>query len=945
MDPMKEWPAQRIRQTFLDFFEGKEHTVVPSSPVVPHDDPTLLFANAGMNQFKPCFLGTADPKGPLAKLKRATDTQKCIRAGGKHNDLDDVGKDTYHHTFFEMLGNWSFGDFFKEEAIGWAWELLTKVYMLPADRLYATYFGGDPAQGLPPDDEAKEIWLKYLPPHKVLPFDCKDNFWEMGDVGPCGPCTEIHYDRIGGRDASDLVNMDDPNCLEIWNVVFIQFNREEGGVLKPLPAKHVDTGMGFERLASILQGKMSNYDTDVFMPIFDAIQAVTGAEPYAGKLGAEDVGEKDMAYRVVADHVRTLTFAIADGAAPGSDGRNYVLRRVLRRAVRFGREKLGAKQGFFATLVKTVVELFGDVFPEIVKEEKRVTEIIAEEEESFGRTLLKGVEQFKKIAAKAKDEGRDTVSGAEAFLLWESFGFPVDLVEIMCEENGMKVDNAGFEEAFKEAQEKSRAAGKKGGGRQLLFEAEATAWLANNGVPLTDDSHKYAAGSVPEATVKAILTLDGFVESTENVEGPIGLVLDKTSFYAESGGQVCDVGVIKSGSASATVEDTKVAAGFVLHSCDSVDGAVAVGDAVRCLVDYDRRANIMPNHTMTHCLNYALRRVLGDSVDQKGSLVDDEKLRFDFSHSKAMTPDEIEKVEALVRDQVNAKLAVHTREVALPKAKEISGLRAVFGEVYPDPVRVVSVGPSIDDLLGAPASEDWKGYSIEFCGGTHLANTSDAADFVLLSEEGIAKGVRRIVGATKGAAAAAMKTAADLAAQVAACDALSGAELEKAMAALKGTVDTSVMPAVQRAEIRDAMAKHTKRIAAAMKEAAAAAKANAIAAVEERTTEAKAAGASVFVAQLGDFTDPAALKDAAAVAFKQGVACALFSKDPIKGKAMCYVSVPEGVSLDVKGWLAACCGPIGGKGGGGKGGVAQGQGSDVDGLPAAVDAAKAFAGL
>jgi alanyl-tRNA synthetase len=523
----------------------------------------------------------------------------------------------------------------------------------------------------------------------------------------------------------------------------------------------------------------------------------------------------------------------------------------------------------------------------------------------------------------------------------------VDLVEIMCEENAMKCDNAGFEEAFKEAQEKSRAAGKKGGGRALLFEAEATAWLANNDVPLTDDSHKYAPGDAhADATVKAILTLDGFVGSTESVEGPIGLVLDKTSFYAESGGQVCDVGVVECvAGSSMTVEDTKAAAGFVLHVGAAIDGVIAVGDAVRTAVDHDRRNNIMPNHTMTHVLNHALRQVLGDSVDQKGSLVDDEKLRFDFSHSKAMSADQIKKVEALVRDQVNAALSVHTREVALDKAKAISGLRAVFGEVYPDPVRVVSVGPSIDDLLATPDAEDWKGYSIEFCGGTHLANTSDATDFVLLSEEGIAKGVRRIVGATKGAAAAALETARTIKAQVNACDALDGADLEKAMAGLKGTVDTSVMPAVQRAEIRDAMAKHTKRIAAAIKEAAAAAKANAIEAVGEKTTEAKAAGASAFVAQLGDFTDPAALKDAAAVAFKQGVACALFSKDPVKGKAMCYVSVPTDVAVDVKGWLDACCGPIGGKGGGGKGGVAQGQGPDVDGLPAAVDAAKAFAGL
>ena len=951
-EPHNGWPSKRIRQTFLEYFAKNEHTIVPSSPVVPHDDPTLLFANAGMNQFKAIFLGKADPKGPLAKLKRATDTQKCIRAGGKHNDLDDVGKDTYHHTFFEMLGNWSFGDFFKKEAIGFAWELLTEVYKLPAENLYATYFGGDEAQGLPPDLEARDIWLQFLPPNRVMPFGCADNFWEMGDVGPCGPCTEIHYDRIGGRDASSLVNMDDPNCLEIWNVVFIQFNREEGGVLKSLPAKHVDTGMGFERLASILQGKMSNYDTDVFVPIFDAIQEITGAKPYEGLLGEEDVGEKDMAYRVVADHIRTLTFAISDGAAPGSDGRNYVLRRVLRRAVRFGREKLGAKQGFFQKLVKTVVRLFGDTFPEIVKHEKRVTQIIADEEESFGKTLLKGIEQFKKIAAKAREEGRDVIDGASAFLLWESFGFPNDLTEIMAEEIGMKVDGAGFEAAFAAAQEKSRQGGKKSTGPSLLFEAEATAWLQNNGVATTEDEHKYAPGANPDATIKAILTLDGFVETTESVpaDQPIGIVLDRTSFYAESGGQVADVGTLRCPGGALAVSDAKVAAGFVLHAVSPEGrcaGAIKVGDGCAVLVDYDRRSKIAPNHTMTHVLNHALRAVLGDEVDQKGSLVDDEKLRFDFSHAKAMTPDQIERVEAIVREKVAAKLSVSAKEVALAEAKAISGLRAVFGEVYPDPVRVVSVGPDVDALLADPANAEWKNASIEFCGGTHLANTADAEQFVLLSEEGIAKGIRRVVGATRGAAARATAEAEALAKRVAACERLSGQDLEREMAALKGLVDTATLPATNRARIRDAMNARTKAMVQAAKAAKEGAKKAATEAAATLAAETKAKGATVFVARLGDGADPAALKDAAQVAFKEGVACALFSADPAKGKAMCYVSVPPalGARIDVKGWLDACCGPIEGKGGGGKNGVAQGQGNKLEGLDEAISRAQAFAGI
>ncbi|KAJ6807820.1 alanine--tRNA ligase [Iris pallida] len=425
-DAAHQWPASRVRETFIDFFSSrKSHVRWESSPVVPHDDPTLLFANAGMNQFKPIFLGTADPSHPLGKLRRACNTQKCIRAGGKHNDLDDVGKDTYHHTFFEMLGNWSFGDYFKKEAIEYAWELLTEVYKLPTDRIYATYFGGDEKAGLAPDNEARDIWLSFLPQQRVLPFGCKDNFWEMGETGPCGPCTEIHFDRIGNRDAASLVNNDDPTCIEIWNLVFIQFNRESNGSLKPLPAKHVDTGMGFERLTSILQKKMSNYDTDVFLPIFDAIQQATKAPPYAGKVGKDDVDKVDMAYRVVADHIRTLSFAIADGSRPGNEGREYVLRRILRRAVRYGREFLNAEKGFFSGLVGVVVKAMGGTFPELKQHEAKIIEIIAEEEETFGRTLTKGQEKFQKAAQEVSGK---ILSGQARCVssmghLWFSIGF------------------------------------------------------------------------------------------------------------------------------------------------------------------------------------------------------------------------------------------------------------------------------------------------------------------------------------------------------------------------------------------------------------------------------------------------------------------------------------------------------------------------------------------
>lgn len=451
--------AKEIRSSFIDFFKNKQHEYVHSSSTIPLDDPTLLFANAGMNQFKPIFLGTVDPNSDMAKWKRAVNTQKCIRAGGKHNDLDDVGKDVYHHTFFEMLGNWSFGDYFKVEVCTWAWEYLTGVLHLPKDRLYVTYFGGDEKSGLEPDNECKEIWLKLgVPAGRILPGSMKDNFWEMGETGPCGPCSEIHFDRIGGRDAAHLVNMDDPDVLEIWNLVFIQFNREADSTLKLLPRKHIDCGLGLERLVSVIQNKRSNYDTDLFKPIFDAIQKGTGAPEYQGRVAAEDVDGIDMAYRVLADHARTITIALSDGGNPDNTGRGYVLRRILRRAVRYGTEKLNAKPGFFATLVNTVVEILGDTFPEVRKDPQGIMDVINEEEEQFLKTLSRGRNLLNRTISKLL-EGSKTLPGDVAWRLYDTYGFPVDLTQLMAEEKQLSVDMDAYEEAKKQAQLTSQGKG------------------------------------------------------------------------------------------------------------------------------------------------------------------------------------------------------------------------------------------------------------------------------------------------------------------------------------------------------------------------------------------------------------------------------------------------------------------------------------------------------
>ncbi|KAJ9708025.1 hypothetical protein PVL29_000201 [Vitis rotundifolia] len=943
-----EWPASKVRDTFIKFFESKNHVDWKSSPVVPVNDPTLLFANAGMNQFKPIFLGTVDPNTALSKLTRACNTQKCIRAGGKHNDLDDVGKDTYHHTFFEMLGNWSFGDYFKKEAIEWAWELLTKVYKLPTDRFYATYFGGDEKSGLSPDTEARDMWLKFLPPGRVLPFGCKDNFWEMGDTGPCGPCTEIHFDRIGNRDAASLVNNDDPTCIEIWNLVFIQFNRESDGSLKSLPAKHVDTGMGFERLTSILQCKMSNYDTDVFLPIFDAIQQATGARPYSGKVGSDDTDKVDMAYRVVADHIRTLSFAIADGSCPGNEGREYVLRRILRRAVRYGSEVLKAQEGFFNSLVNIVVKVMGDVFPELKQHEVHIREIIAEEEASFGKTLLKGIEKFKKAAQEVQGK---ILNGQDAFVLWDTYGFPLDLTQLMAEERGLIVDVQGFNAALDEARERSRSAQNKQAGGTIVMDADATSALHKQGVAPTDDSFKFTWFQDHGSVIKAIYSGSEFLESA-SAGNEVGIVLETTSFYAEQGGQIFDTGSLEGTSGSFQVCNVQIYGGFILHigSFTEASGRFSVGDKVICKVDYDRRKVIAPNHTCTHMLNFALREVLGNHVDQKGSIVLPEKLRFDFSHGKPIHPDHLRKIESIVNEQIDAELDVFSKDASLADAKSINGLRAVFGEVYPDPVRVVSIGQKVEDLLADPGNEKWLSISAELCGGTHISNTREAKAFALLSEEGIAKGIRRITAVTTDVAFKAIELARLLEQEVDDASKTEGISLEKKVASLRSRVDSAPIPAARKADLRAKISLLQDQVRKAQKKIAEENIQKAVKAATDMAQLAASDGKTFCISHVDVGLDTTAVREAVLKVIEQkGISVMVFSTDETTNKAVVYAGVPQkgdkAKQLEVSEWLTAALGPLKGRCGKGKGGLAQGQGTDASHVKEAMDVAENFASM
>ncbi|KAH3671575.1 hypothetical protein OGAPHI_000278 [Ogataea philodendri] len=749
----QQWTAPKVRNTFLDYFKDRGHTFVPSSSVIPHDDPTLLFANAGMNQYKPIFLGTVDPSSPFATLKSAVNSQKCIRAGGKHNDLEDVGRDSYHHTFFEMLGNWSFGDYFKKEAIEYSWELLTKVYGLEPSRLYVTYFEGDSKAGLEPDLEAKQYWKDVgVADDHILPGNAKDNFWEMGDQGPCGPCSEVHYDRIGGRNAASLVNQDDPDVLEIWNNVFIQYNREADGSLKPLPAKHVDTGMGFERLVSVLQNVRSNYDTDVFQPLFSKIQEITGVRPYSGKFGKDDIDGIDTAYRVLADHVRTLTFALADGGVPNNEGRGYVLRRILRRGARYVRKYMNYPIGkFFSQLSPTLIEQVKDIFPEIAADTDTIFEILDEEEASFSRTLDRGEKLFEQYALIASKTPEQTLVGRDVWRLYDTYGFPVDLTRLMAEEAGLKIDEEGFEQARLASLEASKGTGSKSGKTLLKLDVHVLGSLdANKDIPTTDDIYKYGTEDIKTKIVGIYDGKELLTTTKDTQEGEqLGILLEKTPFYAEQGGQEYDTGkIVIDGVAEFEVENVQSYAGYVLHTGHIVEGTLSVGDNVIAGYDELRRWPIRNNHTGTHILNLALREILGDGVDQKGSLVAAEKLRFDFSHKAAVSLDQLKKVEEICNKTIKASLPVYSKPVTLDTARSIYGLRAVFGETYPDPVRVVSIGVPVDTLLAEPNEKKWYDYSVEFCGGTHVAKTSDIKEFVIIEESGIAKGIRRIVAVT-----------------------------------------------------------------------------------------------------------------------------------------------------------------------------------------------------
>ncbi|NUQ80739.1 MAG: alanine--tRNA ligase [Bacteroidetes bacterium] len=698
-------PTSRdVRQAFLDFFRSRQHTIVASAPVVPFEDPTLLFTNAGMNQFKDVFLG----KGSRS-YTRAADTQKCIRVSGKHNDLEEVGLDTYHHTFFEMLGNWSFGDYYKKEAISWAWELFTEVWKLPKDKLYATVYKTD--------DEALELWktLTDIPHEHISKFGEKENFWEMGDTGPCGPCSEIHIDL--GPDACDKKHIDHTcsvngpcgRYIELWNLVFIQYNRKPDGSLEELPAKHVDTGMGFERITCVIQKKRSNYDTDIFTPILDKLSVLSG-KPYEG--------DNQVPFRVIADHIRSVSFSIADGVVPSNDGRGYVIRRILRRASRFGR-KLGFTEPFLYRLVGTLADTMGDVFPEIRNRQQHVERVIKAEEESFNAALDRGIQLFEQVAAGLKASGASVFPGADAFKLYDTYGFPPDLTRLMALENALQLDEAGFDQLMSEQKERARRAGKFSATYQMGSEPFTTVSKGAHSA-----FHGYTSITMEGCLIREIRKGPNLTE----------IVLDKTPFYAESGGQVGDNGFFEVDGTRYPVVDTQKSEDRIVHFLESFPSGME-HTPLKAVVNLTDRMNTARNHTATHLLHAALRQVLGEHVRQAGSLVAPDRLRFDFSHFEKVTDLQLKEIESIVRREIRKSVPLAIDHMSFDAAQS-AGAMALFGEKYGNEVRVITIGD----------------FSKELCGGTHLTNTAEVGLFRITSESSVAAGVRRIEAITGDAA-------------------------------------------------------------------------------------------------------------------------------------------------------------------------------------------------
>ncbi len=711
--------SNEIRRQFLDFFTKKcGHAYVHSAPMVLKNDPTLMFSNSGMVQFKDYFLGNR-----IAEHKRVANSQKCLRVSGKHNDLEDVGLDTYHHTMFEMLGNWSFGDYFKKEAIQWAWELLTEVYRLPKDRLYVTVFGGDEKEGLSRDEEARELWKQHIEESRILYGNKKDNFWEMGDQGPCGPCSEIHIDlrpdeervQISG---CDLVNKDHPQVIEIWNLVFMQFNRKADGSLEPLPDKHVDTGMGFERLVRAIQNKVSNYDTDIFQPIIRQLEEQSGKNYHRAE---QENSKAAVAMRVVADHLRAVVFAIADGQLPSNNKAGYVIRRILRRAVRYGYTFLGFRQPFMCCLVPLIAEQFAGIFPEVKAQLDFIVNVVREEEAAFLRTLENGLRMLDDIIAQSA--ASKLIDGKVAFELYDTYGFPLDLTALIARENGLLIDEAGFDKAMQEQKDRSRNAAASEKGDWVILEA-------------SDEPTEFVGYEADEAEARLLR----YRQIIDKKGTQYQIVLDRTPFYAESGGQVGDTGILVvqgENPRKIRIADTKKEIDQIVHftydNLPEILAGVKGVPVVTALIDNNRRRLIESNHTATHLMHAALREVLGTHVVQKGSLVNDEVLRFDFSHFAKMTESEIAQVEKIVNAKIRKNIPLdEQRNVPIEKAKAM-GAMALFGEKYGDFVRVITFD---------------KNFSVELCGGTHVAQTGAIGQFKILSESSSAAGVRRIEAVT-----------------------------------------------------------------------------------------------------------------------------------------------------------------------------------------------------